>query len=320
MILCGGETLIDFIPTEARDGSPAYRPANGGSVHNVALTLGRLEVPVGFVGGISTDFFGDALVRGLEANGVSTAHVARLARPTTLAFVAMEAGEARYAFFDAEAADRHWRLEDMPAIGPDVTTLQFGGISLIRHPAAAAYEGLMEREAARRLIGVDANIRPGLVHDERDYRSRLDAFFRRAHVIKVSDADLAWIEPGCHPAEFATRWLAHEARLVLVTKGGEGAAVYGRNGAVARPAVPVAVADTVGAGDAFMGGTLAALHDRGWLEPARLDGLQDRDLEAVLDFALAVAAITCSRTGADPPRRGELATHIRPAGRAERSP
>jgi fructokinase len=306
MILCGGETLIDFIPTEARDGSPAYRPANGGSVHNVALTLGRLGVPVGFVGGVSTDFFGDALVGGLEANGVSTVHVTRLPLPTTLAFVKMEGSEARYAFFDAEAADRHWRLQDMPAVGPEVTTLQFGGISLIRRPAADAYADLMRREAGRRLIAVDANIRPGLVRDEADYRARLDLFFRRAHVIKVSDADLEWIDAGCHPAEFAARWLSHEARLVLVTKGEEGAAIFGRNGAIARPAVPVTVADTVGAGDAFMGGTLAALHDRAWLDRARLDALQDRDLEAVLDFALAAAAITCSRIGADPPRRGEL--------------
>jgi fructokinase len=314
MILCGGETLIDFIPTQAGDGAPAYRPANGGSVHNVALTLGRLGVPVGFVGGISTDFFGDALAKGLEANGVSTAHVSRLDRPTTLAFVRMEGNEARYAFYDAEAADRHWRLEEMPEISPDVAALQFGGISLIRRPAAEAYVALMEREAPRRLIAVDANVRPGLVRDEADYRARLDRFLRKAHIVKVSDADLDWIEPGGEAADFAARLLAGEARIVLVTRGEAGASIYGRRASLARPAVPVKVADTVGAGDSFMGGLLAALHDRGWLLREKLEALVEDDMAQALDFALAVAAVTCSRVGADPPARAELEPFLAPIG------
>lgn len=311
MILCGGETLIDFIPVKADDGSPAYRPANGGSVHNVALTLGRLGVPVGFVGGISTDFFGEALARGLEANGVATTHVNRLDRPTTLAFVNLQGGEARYAFYDAEAADRHWQLADMPAIGPEVQALQFGGISLIRLPAAQDYAELMLREAGNRVICFDPNIRPNLVRDEAEYRVRLAAFFRRANVIKVSDADLAWLAPGEDAAELAAGWLATEARLVLVTRGGEGATVFARSAVASRPAVPIKVVDTVGAGDAFMGGLLAALHDRDLLDLDKLEDLREPDLAPVLDFALAVAAINCSRVGADPPRREELAPFIR---------
>jgi fructokinase len=314
MILCGGETLIDFIPCEARDGSPAYRPANGGSVHNVALALGRLGVPVGFVGGISTDFFGEALAAGLQANGVSLTHVSRLDRPTTLAFVKLDGREARYAFYDEGAADRHWRLEAMPAIGPEVKTLQFGGISLIRLPAAEAYAALMLRERGRRLISFDPNIRPSLVRDEADYRRRLAAFLYNSDVIKVSDADLAWIAPGADPAALAAEWLARSARLVLLTRGAEGATAFGRIGRVSRPAVPVDVADTVGAGDAFMAGFLAALHDGAWLDRAAMERLSTENLSKALDFALAVAAVTCSRVGADPPRRSELSSYLRASG------
>lgn len=314
MILCGGETLIDFIPTEAKDGTLAYRPANGGSVHNVALALGRLDVPVGFVGGISTDFFGEALASGLEANRVSTAHVRRLDRPTTLAFVKLVGGEARYAFFDEGAADRSWSVADLPQVGPDVTALQFGGISLIRQPAADAYAALMQREAGRRVISFDPNIRPNLVRDEADYRRRLDAFFRRAHIIKVSDADLDWIAPGAQLADLAASWLANEARLVLLTKGAEGATVFARGATTTRPAIPIRVADTVGAGDAFMAGVLAALHDRDWLSPEAMKNLSTGDLAQILDFALLVAAITCSRIGADPPRRSALAGFLQQRG------
>ena len=104
MILCHGEMLIDFIPTQARDGTLAYRPAVGGSPGNVALTLARLEVPAGFVGGLSKDFFGEQIVAMLEASGVSTDYVSRLDRPTMLAFVNLDGEEPRYAFYDAEAS------------------------------------------------------------------------------------------------------------------------------------------------------------------------------------------------------------------------
>jgi fructokinase len=312
MILCHGETLIDFIPTSAGDGSLAYRPANGGSPHNVALALGRLDVPVGFVGGISTDFFGDALAKGLAASGVDMRYVTRLERPTTLAFVSLDGEEARYAFYDTEAADRHWRLDDMPAIGAEVKALHFGAISLLREPAADAFAGLMRREAGRRLISFDPNIRPGLVRDQRAYRARLDEFFRRAHVIKVSQADLDWIAPGADAAELARQWLAAEARLVLWTRGADGATVFARGATVTRPAIPVAVVDTVGAGDAFMAGFLAVAHDNGWLEGGAVTGnLGDAPIRAALDFALAVAAITVSRIGADPPTRAELAAFLK---------
>jgi len=314
MILCQGESLIDFIPTEARDGSLTCRPANGGSIHNVALALGRLGVPVGFVGGISTDFFGEGLARGLARDGVSLSHASRLDRPTTLAFVRFEGSEARYAFYDAEAADRHWRLADMPPIGPEVKALHFGCISLLRQPAANDFTALMEREADRRVIGFDANIRPDLVQDERDYRRRLDLFFHKAHLIKVSDADLDWVAPGGNPGELAAQWLANEARLVLVTRGGEGATLYSRNATLSRPALPITVADTVGAGDAFMAGLLAALHDRDGLHIAKLDRLADDDLAEILDFALAVAAVTCGRVGADPPHRADLASFLQEGG------
>jgi fructokinase len=307
MILCHGEMLIDFIPTRAPDGSLAYRPAVGGSPGNVALTLARLDVPAGFVGGLSTDFFGEEIATTLAGNGVVMDYVSRLGRPSMLAFVDLKSGEPRYAFYDAECAPRNWRLEDMPPIGPEVKALHFGSLSLIRMPAADAFAALMRREAARRIISFDPNIRANLVEDEADYRARLGEFFRRAHVIKLSGEDLKWIAPAEAPEAFARTCLAAEARIVIFTRGGEGAAIFGRAASLSRPARAVKVADTVGAGDATMGGLLAALSDRDALDPARLDALSEADLAAILDFALAVAAVTCSRVGADPPRRSELA-------------
>ncbi len=316
MILCHGEMLIDFIPTQAGDGTLAYRPAVGGSPGNVALTLARLEVPAGFVGGLSTDFFGQQIVAMLESSGVSTDYVASLARPTMLAFVNLEGDEPRYAFYDSEASSRHWRLDDMLPLGPDVTALHFGSLSLIRHPAALAFTELMRREVSTRVISFDPNIRAGLVEDEADYRARLGEFFHKANVIKLSQADLAWIAPGEDSRRLIDDWLAAKARVVLLTKGSEGATIFGRSATVSRPAISIEVADTVGAGDATMGGLLAALHDRDLLGRGRLDDLDEEGLTEILDFALAVAAVTCSRVGADPPRRIDLAPYLSPGIRS----
>lgn len=311
MILCHGEMLIDFIPTEARDGTLAYRPAVGGSPGNVALTLARLDVPSGFVGGLSTDFFGEQIAAMLSANRVSMDYVSRLERPTMLAFVDLKGEEPRYAFYDYESAPRNWRLEDMPPIAADVDALHFGSLSLIRLPAANAFAELMRREAGRRIITFDPNIRASLVEDEGDYRARLNEIFHLADVIKLSGVDLAWIAPEKNIADLAADWLAAEARLVLLTRGSEGATLFARGGSVSRPAIKVDVVDTVGAGDATMGGLLAALRDREALSRERLEQLSERDLAEILDFSLAVAAVTCSRVGADPPTRAELARFLR---------
>ena len=184
--------------------------------------------------------------------------------------------------------------------------LHFGSLSLIRLPAANAFAELMRREAGRRIISFDPNIRASLVEDEADYRARLNEIFHLADVIKLSGADLSWIAPGRDIGDLAADWLAAEARLVVLTRGGEGATIFARGATVSRPTIKVKVADTVGAGDATMGGLLAALHDRDALSRERLERFGEAELAEILDFALAVAAVTCSRIGADPPTRTEL--------------
>jgi fructokinase len=306
MILCHGEMLIDFIPAKTREGALAYRPAVGGSPGNVALTIARLDVPAGFVGGLSNDFFGEQIASTLAANGVAMDYVSRLDRPTMLAFVDLSAEEPRYAFYDYESAPRNWRLEDMPPIADDVNALHFGSLSLIRLPAANAFAELVRREAGRRIISFDPNIRAGLVEDEADYRARLNEILHLADIIKLSGADLSWIAPGKDIGDLAPGWLGAEARLILFTQGAEGATIFTRNGKLSRPAFKVNVVDTVGAGDASMGGLLTAIHDREALSRERLEQLNEATLSEILDFSLATAAITCSRTGADPPRRSAL--------------
>ena len=213
-ILCCGCGLIDMIPVDAADGGRAYRPFGGGSLCNVARALGRLGLPAEFAGGLSSDFFGDELVAGLVASGVGTRFVQRLDAPTTLGFVSLDRDEPSYAFYDIGAADRIWTDPPLPAALDGVGALHFGDIALIREPAAAAFERLFDQEAAgRRVVSLDPNIRPSLVHDEPAYRARLDRMLARADLIKISAADLEWLRPGMSHDDVAAAWRGNGASV-----------------------------------------------------------------------------------------------------------
>src|ERR1700751_5083544 len=108
MLLSCGDALIDFMPVKAADGRNAFVPAVGGSCLNVAVGIARLEMPAGFVGGISTDMFGEMIAAHARQSGVDLGYATRSAQPSTLAFVRTIAGEAQYVFRDEESAARCW--------------------------------------------------------------------------------------------------------------------------------------------------------------------------------------------------------------------
>jgi fructokinase len=155
---------------------------------------------------------------------------------------------------------------------------------------------------------VDPNIRPGFADDEDAYRARLARIFERADIVKMSDADLAWLMPDVDGVEAQARALrALGPSLVFVTMGGEGALALCASGAtVHRPAKPTQVVDTIGAGDTFNAGCLFALHRAGKLTPDAVAALDAADLAQVLGLAAQAAAITVSRAGANPPWAADL--------------
>ena len=305
MILCCGEALIDMLPRQTADGAPAFAPHVGGSVFNTAIALGRLEVPVQFLSGLSTDLFGRMLEAALAESGVDAGPSLRSDRPTTLAFVELVEGQARYAFYDENTAARMLQPGELPAPGEEVSALFFGGISLVAEPCGSAYEALARQQAGRRAIMLDPNIRPGFVTDEPGYRARIARMIAAADIVKLSDEDLRWLEGADAAGEAARRLLERGPALVCVTEGARGATGYTRAGAQQVPAPKVRVADTVGAGDTFNAGLLAGLHRAGVLAPG-LPALGPDAFEEALALGVRAAAVTVSRAGANPPRAGEL--------------
>ncbi len=308
MILCCGEALIDMIPETTVSGDLGFVPHPGGSVFNTAVALGRLEISVGMLTGLSDDMFGDQLKATLEASNVDTSHVVTSSRPTTLAFVVLVDGRASYSFFDESSAGRMLSTEDLPHLSPAVSVLYFGGISLACEPSADSYAAVLERYGSGCLVMIDPNIRPGFIDDRDRFLTRLDRMIALADIVKVSEEDLDWLDPGDRPQAAKAKSLSERGpALVIVTRGAEGASGYLRGGEIVECAAKnVDVVDTVGAGDIFNAGVLAELLRSGHLNKKRISKPDGGAVRRALDFGARVAAVSVGRAGADPPSFQEL--------------
>jgi fructokinase len=306
MILCCGEALIDMLPRETVSNEAAFAPYVGGAVFNTAIALGRLGIPTRFFSGISTDLFGQQLAESLKASNVDLRHVRFSDRPTTLAFVHLRDGHASYTFYDENSAGRMLTEDDLPVLSDDIKALHFSCISLIPEPCGSTYEALMRREHGSRVMMLDPNIRAAFITDKPRHLARLRRMIAMADIVKLSDEDLAWFGESGSDDEIAARWLALGPKVMVITRGGNGATGYTKDHRVDVAAREVTVADTVGAGDTFNAAMLAWLHDSSALSKERLAALSKQDLTAALDFAMGAAAITVSRPGANPPWRREL--------------
>ncbi len=305
MILCCGEALIDMIP----NATGAYVPHVGGAVLNTAVALGRLGVSTGLITGLSSDPFGAMIADHMTASQVSTAYAVRSARNTTLAFVHLDGGQATYTFYDDGTATREICPDDIDPVPPETEAMFFGGISLCNPPVADSLLTLALAQPERRLVMADPNIRPSFVSDHDGYRARLNALIGRADIIKLSDDDLNWVEPGTASlADKAQAILARGPKMFLLTEGGDGATAYLSSGRHLHvPAEKAIVVDTVGAGDTFNAGCLAALRNADALHPAAIADLPETTLHAMLTLAARAAAVTVARAGANPPWASELA-------------
>jgi fructokinase len=302
MILVGGEALYDLV---VQDDGDDLRGHPGGGPFNTARTIGRLDQPVAYLGRISSDRFGHRLEALLRADRVGLDCVVPTDDPTTLALAEVDRdGVARYRFYsDGTSAPGLTPEDALGVLPPEVDFLHVGTLGLALEPVATALAAVVERVADRTLIAVDPNCRPWVIDDRAAYRERLAAVLARSHMLKVSEEDVAFLEPDRESVAGVRALLDHGPTVGLLTRGPGGALVVTRTAEVAVPAPRTKVVDTIGAGDAFGGGFVAWWSERGL---GREDlGAIDRVVEAT-EFACLVAARTCARPGASPPWRDEL--------------
>ncbi|HEX8996014.1 MAG TPA: carbohydrate kinase [Ktedonobacterales bacterium] len=322
LITCLGEGLMDFLPIDEAGATVGFRLAPGGSILNVAVALARLGSPVAFAGKLANDFFGQRLRAYALAEGVRLDFLASVTGHSTLAFVVSagmaesaeahepQSAEPSFMFYGEGAADTLLTASELPAaLDEETAILHIGSISLLRGTTPLAVRAVAERLKGRALLSLDPNIRPSLVTDEPGYRATLDYVLGLADVLKLSVADLAWLEPGAEredPLAVAARYVARGPALVALTLGAQGAVIATASGARLRASAPqVALVDTVGAGDAFNAALLSALAERGAISRESVAALSAAELAQALDWAVTVAALTCARAGANPPTRAE---------------
>lgn len=303
MIYVIGEALIDII-VDAE--GTVLASVVGGAPLNTARTIARLEVPATFLGGISTDAFGNRMMRLLAEDGVHYALASQVPEPTTLAIAELDRhGAATYRFvMDNTSATAVTPDAALAAIGPDCRAVHAGTLGLVLQPLADATRAVVKSSPADCLVMIDPNCRPSVMDSSEVFTRTLDAVLARADIVKVSGDDLAFLMPNLDSRSAAQELQRQSGALVLFTDGAGSVQVIAASETVTIEVPRVNVVDTVGAGDSFSGGFLAHWMARG------LGRRELTDLPAVVEaaaFGIKVAGITCQRAGADPPRALELA-------------
>jgi len=316
-----GEALIDLVDPGNGTACAAHP---GGSPLNVAIGLARLGQPVAFRGRFSRDPFGTVLRNHAERSGVDLTLAIAGDEPSTVALLDIKGGIARYEFSVDATVDFQWTDSELEHLPPSVSWVHFGSLASWLPPGDAVIARRIAalRSAGDVIISYDPNVRPQLQPDAAAARGQVEQALRHAHVVKASTEDLRWLYPGEPAAGVARRWLTAGPELVVITRGDAGAVALAAGGtAIERPVFPAPAIDTVGAGDAFTSGLLDALGRRGIMSVARLADLHEPGtLAGILDDAALVAGLTCTRPGADPPRRSEVEAELRAEAERARPP
>ena len=319
MIVVIGEALIDLIEDKSTAGR--YQAVVGGANANVAIALARAGAKQQLLARISSDAFGQKIRQRLVDNNVGLDYAIAANEPTSVAIASIgSSGGASYSFYVENTADWGWTNNELPtqqtmnAIG--ATALQFGCLTMAMPPGNAVVEAWAKEFFEKDLLTLshDVNVRPALGFDRDSERVRVERVNSFSHLIKASDDDINWLyklEPGSNVDQIAWDWIGDSAKIVFVTRGGDGASIYRKNKTkLDVQSRKVKVQDSVGAGDTFCANSLAQLQQISALGSGafeRLAALTDKQLVDIAKVSSVAASMTCEKTGAEPPTEFELA-------------
>ncbi len=298
-----GENLVDLFV----DAAGSVRAIVGGGPFNVARSVARLGFDATFISGISDDAFGRIISATLHNEGVRTIPASASTRPTAMALVELERGIPRYGFHLTDAAafdlDKHVIIKELTSGGHAPDYLYFGTLGLLIEPMASIGEELIMSSLDDVVVVIDPNCRPGAVPDEAQFRARLNRLFTRADIVKVSTEDLDYLaSDSSHEASIAAM-LDAGTTCVIVTNGPHNVDVHTATDTQSIDVPWAPVVDTVGAGDALVGGLLAwwSGHGFGRGEVGTITHVVD-----AVQAAISVSVSTCTRSGAEPPWQDEM--------------
>lgn len=307
MYLVCGEALFDVFTEDSDNLSSVSMNARpGGSPFNVAIGISRLGESSALLVGLSTDVLGTKLEKILVSESVSTDYLVRTGRRTTLSLVTVnDQGQPEYVFYGAESADCSLTSAELPELDDKIKGLHFGSYSIAVKPVADAFFALLEK-AGDRFVSIDPNVRPTIEPDMQVWRDRIAQYAQYVQLLKISAEDMAFLYPDTSHKQMVDEWLSAGVQLVVITDGDKEVNAWTRSGLHSRQ-VPVIdqVVDTVGAGDTFQAALLSQLAEGGNPRQTVIDLDQTR-LDALINYAVRAASITCSRCGADLPFKKEV--------------
>lgn len=300
-----GEALIDIVTRTS--GTTAEHI--GGSPANVAIGLARLEHPTRLATYLGTDDHGRRIRDALAAEGIAVVDGSITAARTSTATARLDAaGVATYEF------DLEWLFDPAclrPSVGGHFHT---GSIAATLAPGATGVAAAMAAARQHSTVSYDPNARPALMGSPDDVRPVIERLIGLSDVVKASEEDAQWLYPGKPLPQVLADWALLGPALVAITRGSQDVLILAGGDVSDRRPLPAPVVDTVGAGDSFMAGLISGLLDGGYLggpeARERLRFAHFDHLAAAVDRALACAAITVSRAGANPPRRAELTIEV----------
>ncbi|MDB5593299.1 MAG: hypothetical protein JWM36_260 [Hyphomicrobiales bacterium] len=299
-----GEALIDFVADRAD--ARIYRALAGGSGFNTALGLARLDVPTAFCGALSSDAQGARLLRDLASEAVDTSCVLTSAKPSPIVLVQPGGGDAapQYSLHLAGTA-----LDDAPdAWSVPPGTIHVHATSFASTIGAGGRAAMATLATARSFASTsfDPNIRSAILADRATAMALIAERVACSDIVKVSAEDLGLLAPTDDPGQVAASWLELGPRLVVLTLGGDGASAFFDTRRIDVAAPSVKVRDTIGAGDSFMAALLASLWNERQLG-TDAQPFQAQEIARWMAYAVGAAAHSCTREGADLPRRADLA-------------
>jgi fructokinase len=302
-----GESVVDVIVDPA--GQASMTP--GGSPLNVAVALGRLEVPVQFMTMLGADGQGGRILAHLLDAGVEVVPAGPVGAATPVATARLAAdGSADYVL------EFTWNLRaDVPVA--EAGLLHAGSLALFLEPGARRVEEILAAARQRGVVvSIDPNIRPSLLPPRQDVRRRFEDLCAHADIVKLSDEDASWLYPDLTRRELVGKLLGLGVSLVGLTTGADGSLLASGDHQVDIPSVPTRVVDTIGAGDAYMSGLLYQVVQRDLANTLRRPGgIPDGTLRTIGTFAALTAGVTVTRRGADPPRLSHLGSEAALLGR-----
>jgi fructokinase len=319
-VLCIGELLIDFVPTESglqlKDVGQ-FKKAAGGAPANVSATVAKLGGAAAMIGKIGADPFGEFLKETLIENGVSADYLIKTEEAkTALAFVSLQKnGERDFMFYREPSADMLLKKSEIKADWfEEASIYHFGSISLIDNPVReATIEGIKLAIDHNVLISFDPNIRLPLWKSDEEARQQILTWLPKTNILKISEDELFFLTRNSNEKEAVLSLFIGSVKLIIITKGENGCTYYTSHSSREVKGVKVTPVDTTGAGDAFVGGLLYQLSQQiEQMEDFEEILTDDDKLTEVLTFANICGALTTTKRGAIPalPNRSEVLTFI----------